>query len=202
MLGSITPLGERGRGSRWWLTATAYLVGSLIGGLAVGATAGLIGALTVGILDVPATARLALLGVALLLGLGLDLRVGGLRLPTNHRQVDEEWRSRYRGWVWGLGFGVQLGVGVVTIVTTSTVYATVLAAALTGSVPGAIVVGAVFGLARALPVFAVVRVQRPDQLLRVDGTLRRLAAPARRVTYVAGGALATAALAYAGSARW
>ncbi|MGE5226254.1 MAG: sulfite exporter TauE/SafE family protein [Planctomycetaceae bacterium] len=202
MLGSITPLGERGRGSRWVLTATAYLVGSVLGGLVVGAAAGLVGALTVGALDVPAAARLAVLGVAVLGGFALDLRLFGLRLPTNHRQVDEEWRSRYRGWVWGLGFGVQLGLGVVTIVTTSTVYATVLGAALTGSVTGGVVVGAVFGLARALPVFAVARVRRPDQLLHVDGTLRRLAGPARRATYVAGGTLAATALALAGSVRW
>jgi hypothetical protein len=200
MLGSITPLGERGRGSRWWLTATAYLVGSVLGGLAVGALAGVVGSLTVGPLGLPTAVRLALLGVGVLVGLAFDMRIGGLRLPTDHRQVDEEWRSRYRGWVWGLGFGVQLGVGVVTIVTTSTVYATVLAAALTGSIAGGMVVGSVFGLARALPVFAVARVRRPDQLLRVDAVLTRLAAPARRVTYVAAGAVA--ALAFAGSVRW
>lgn len=200
MLGSITPLGERGRGSRWWLTATAYLVGSVIGGLVMGMLAGAVGAATVGALDISTAVRLAVLGVGLLVGSALDLRLGGLRLPTNHRQVDEEWRSRYRGWVWGLGFGAQLGFGVVTIVTTSTVYATVLAATLTGSLTGGLVVGGVFGLARALPVFAVAGVRRPEQLLRVDGVLTRLAGPARRATYVAGGAVA--ALAFAGAVRW
>ena len=43
--------------------------------------------------------------VLLLAGLLLDRRVGGLRLPTWHRQVDERWLARYRGWVYGLGFG-------------------------------------------------------------------------------------------------
>lgn len=200
MLGSITPLGERGRGSRWWLTVSAYVVGSVLGGLATGAAFGVLGAVTVGALEVSTSVRLVVLGLALLAGLALDLRIGGLKLPTIHRQVDEEWRTRYRGWVWGLGFGLQLGTGVVTIVTTSTVYVTWLAAALTGSVGGGAVVGLVFGLARALPVFSVAGVRRPDQLLRVDGVLTRLAGPARRATYMAGTALAAAAL--VGAVRW
>ncbi len=41
MLSSISPLGERARGSRWWLTTTAYVVGSLLGGLALGLLAAL-----------------------------------------------------------------------------------------------------------------------------------------------------------------
>ena len=32
MLSSISPLGERARASRWWLTTAAYLIGSLAGG--------------------------------------------------------------------------------------------------------------------------------------------------------------------------
>ncbi len=43
MLASITPLGERGRGQRWWLTVTAHVVGSVLGGAAIGAAMGLIG---------------------------------------------------------------------------------------------------------------------------------------------------------------
>ncbi|HEV7196178.1 MAG TPA: hypothetical protein VGN19_09570, partial [Pedococcus sp.] len=45
MLSSISPLGERARNSRWWVTTTAYLVGSLAGGLALGGLAGLVGRL-------------------------------------------------------------------------------------------------------------------------------------------------------------
>ena len=198
MLGSITPLGERGRGSRWWLTVSAYLVGSLAGGLLLGAALGALGA-ALGVATWSTTTRLGLLALALLVGSALDLRVGGLWLPTIHRQVDEEWRGRYRGWVWGIAFGFQLALGVVTIVTTSTVYVTWLAAGVSGAAVGGAAVGAAFGLARALPVFAVARVRTPAQLLRVDGTLQRLARPARTATYVAGGALA--ALAAVGAAR-
>lgn len=196
MLGSITPLGERGRGSRWWVTASAYLVGSLVGGALFGGIVAAIG-VGIGVGGWPTSARLATIAVALVIGLALDLGVGGLRLPTVHRQVEEEWRGRYRGWVWGLAFGFQLAVGVVTIVTTSTVYVTWLAAALSGSLIGGVAIGLVFGLARAIPVFAVAGVRTPRQLLGVDATLRRWARPARSATYAAAGALAGVAVAVA-----
>ena len=128
MLGSITPLGERGRGSRWWLTVTAYLVGSTLGGVAFGGGLGLIASSFAS--RTPVAARLAVLAVAVPAGLLVDLGAFGLRLPTVRRQVDEGWRAGYRGWVWGLGFGLQLGAGVVTVVTTSTVYSAWLAAGL------------------------------------------------------------------------
>jgi cytochrome c biogenesis protein CcdA len=198
MLGSITPLGERGRGSRWRLTVSAYIVGSVIGGLFAGALTGLAGALVVHRLTVGD--RLTILVVGIVLGLMLDLRVFGLRLPTLRRQVDDEWRARYRGWVWGVGFGLQLGVGAVTIVTTSMVYAVWLASALSGSVRSGALIGVAFGLARALPVFTVSKVQRPEQLVRVDATLTRLAAPARRAGYVA--ATCVAAVGVIGAVRW
>lgn len=192
MLGSITPLGERGRGSRWWLTVSAYLIGSVAGGAAMGGALGAVGA-TLGAGARSTGARLAVLALALIAGLALDLGLGGLRLPTVHRQVEEEWRGRYRGWVWGLAFGFQLAIGVVTIVTTSTVYVTWLAAGLAGSAAGGALIGVTFGLARALPILTVSRVRRPAQLVGLDATLRRLAAPARRATYAAGGALAAVA---------
>ena len=196
MLGSITPLGERGRGSRWWVTVSAYLVGSLVGGALTGGLAAALG-LALSAATWSVAVRLIAIAVALLIGLALDARIGGLRLPTIHRQVEEEWRSRYRGWVWGLAFGFQLALGVVTIVTTSAVYVTWLAAAISGSVAGGVAIGAAFGLARAVPVFAVAGVRSPGQLLGVDATLRRLAGPARSATYAAAGALAGVAVAVA-----
>jgi hypothetical protein len=197
MLGSITPLGERGRGSRWWLTVTAYVAGSLAGGIATGAALGWIGATVTAL--APAS-RLALLGSLIVVALAFDVGLFGTRVPSVRRQVDERWRTRYRGWVWGLGFGVQLGVGALTIVTTSTVYATWAAAMLSGGAVAGASIGASFGLARALPVFAVARVRRPDQLLRVDAVLGRLAAPARRTSSAAVAVLAAAT--FFGAMRW
>jgi hypothetical protein len=133
-------------------------------------------------------------------GLAFDLGALGVRLPSVRRQVDEGWRARYRGWVWGVGYGLQLGVGVVTIVTTSTVYATWVAALVSGGVFAGAAIGAAFGLARALPVLSVAGVRRQDQLLRVDAVLGRLAGPARRATYATGAAIAT--VAFVGAVRW
>ena len=94
MLGSITPLGERGRGSTWWVTVTAYVVGSTLGATTLGAALGGIGA---GVVPGPtAGARLALLGSILVLGLVLDGGAFGLRLPSIHRQVDEASRDLVR----------------------------------------------------------------------------------------------------------
>ena len=64
MLGSITPLGERGRGSRWGITVSAYIIGSAAGGAALGSMLGWAGSP----LDLSADLRLAILGVAIAAG--------------------------------------------------------------------------------------------------------------------------------------
>ena len=155
MLGSITPLGERGRNRRWGVTVTAYLAGSVIGGLLIDGALGALGRLVTKVTGWSGASRLGLLAAVVAIGLLLDLRVAGLRLPTVHRQVNEDWMVRYRGWVYGLGFGLQLGTGVVTVVTTSAVYATLAAALLSGSAAAGALIGGVFGLIRAAAVFTV-----------------------------------------------
>jgi sulfite exporter TauE/SafE len=199
MLSSISPLGERARATRWGLTVTAYVLGSLVGGAVLGGLAGAVGsALPDRWIASPVAAGVVV--ALLLLGLVLDLRSGEQGPPSWRRQVDEAWLARYRGWVYGLGFGVQLGLGVVTIVTSSTVYATVVLAALTGSVPGGALLGLVFGGVRALPVLALRRVQDRTELHRVFARLERLRGPADAVARGAlvGAALAVPALVVAG----
>jgi sulfite exporter TauE/SafE len=198
MLGSITPLGGRGRGSRWWVTVTAYVLGSTLAGIAVGSGLGFLGSSLAS--RTPVTTRLVVVALAVIAGLLVDAGSFGLRLPTVRRQVDEGWRAGYRGWVWGFGYGIQLGAGAVTVVTTSTVYVTWLAAGLSGSAVAGALIGTTFGLARAIPVLSVAGVRRPDQLLNVDAVLVRWAAPARRVTFGVGAAVACLAL--LGAARW
>jgi hypothetical protein len=175
MMGSITPLGERGRGRRWGPTVGAYLVGSALGGAAAGAAAGFVGGLLQaatggGVLWIAGAAALA--GAAVDAGLTRALVPSG-RLPGPSRQVNEEWLSTYRGWVTGAGFGVQLGLGVATIVTTAAIYALLLVAALSGSPRVGGLIGLTFGVARALPLLAAWRVRSPEALLRVDARLRR-----------------------------
>ena len=202
MLGSITPLGERGRNSRWWVTMTAFVLGSTAGGCALGAALGWLGAVSRTAFGGPtASARLVVLGAIALVAAAFDLGAMPFELPTVHRQVDERWLHRYRGWVYGVGFGFQLGMGVVTIVVTAAVYATFAAAFLSTSAPRGAVIGATFGLARAATSFAVARVQRPDQLARVDARLRRMDRPSRRIATAAELCLAAGALA-AGLFAW
>jgi len=191
MLSSISPLGERARAARWGLTVTAYVVGSLLGGTAIGAVAGAVGAALPRTWLTSPAAVWAVVAL-LLVGLVLDLRSGSQGPPSWRRQVDEAWLARYRGWVYGLGFGFQLGLGVVTIVTSSTVYATLVLAALTGSVAAGALVGAVFGVARALPVLALRRVENRGELHRLFAQLERLRPGADAVAH---GALVGAAVA-------
>lgn len=191
MLSSITPLGERGRASRWRITVTAYVLGSMCGGAAVGTLAGTVGWLLPLETAWFATGALALLAVASTLAVLVE---GGLlpRVPTVHRQVDEDWLNRYRGWVYGLGFGAQLGAGLVTIVTTPTFHLTLALAVLTGSPTRGALVGLIFGLARALPVLATRRVTTGE---RLASSSRRLASyePAGRALAATGLAFSAAA---------
>jgi hypothetical protein len=188
MLTSISPLGERARGNRYWRTAAAYLAGSLLGGAAVGALLGAAGSLAVADLD--AAVRFGVIAVAAVAGVALD---AAGRVPTIRRQVDERWLSTYRGWVYGAGFGAQLGTGVATIVTASTTYVALLAAFLTGSTAGGVAVGATFGIARALPLLLTARVRSTDALARLHRQVAGAAGGAARLTSAA--QLAVAAVA-------
>ena len=198
MLSSISPLGERARHSRWWLTTTAYLLGSLAGGLAVGAIAALLGGL---LPEAVRTSRWTLVVVAALLVVGLVLDLRNQRsVPSWRRQVDEQWLTRYRGWVYGVGFGAQLGFGLVTIITSTTTYAAVLMAALTGHLGAGLAIGATFGVVRALPSLLMARVVDRDDLHRVFIRVERWANPAGVLAKVAlGGAAAIVLAAAAGS---
>jgi hypothetical protein len=179
MLSSITPLGERGRNNRWWLTAAAYITGSIAGGAAMGTALGALGGLVPLAASGADAVPLALLAAVALLGFLADLRVARLRVPTMNRQVDERWLTTYRGWVYGVGFGFQLGVGVVTIVTSAATWVTLVVAFLTGSWAGGLVVGSVFGAARSLPLLLAAPVRSPAALRALLLRQQRWAAPAR-----------------------
>src|SRR5436190_8225709 len=142
MLTSITPLGERGRGNRWGVTLTALILGGLAGGAAIGALAGGLGATLLGATAVDA--RLGLIAAALAIGVALDLGAYGVPLPTVRRQVNEDWLREYRGWVYGLGFGLQLGAGGATIVSASAVYVTFLCSFAAASFGTGALIGAAF----------------------------------------------------------
>ena len=178
MLASIHPLGERGRGQRYAVTAASYIAGAAAGGAVMGGTLGWVGSLAADLLN-PSDTVIAALMVAAAGGvLLLELRAGNRHLPSWHRQVNEDWLTAYRGWVYGAGFGFQLGLG---FVTSGGVYLTFALALLAGSWQGGLLIGVVFGLARAGVALTVAGVRQPDQLRAAHRRLQRLALPAQRI---------------------
>jgi len=183
MLTSISPLGERARGNRWAVTVTLYVAASVLGGLTTGGLLGYAGSL----FDASIWVAVAVCAVAALLDL---VR----RLPTIRRQVDEDWLTRYRGWVYGVGFGYQLGLGFVTIVTSAATYAMLALCLLSGSTAAGLAIGGCFGLVRALPILALRGARTPDALRSTAARLETLSSGAGKVTTAV---LAAAAVALA-----
>lgn len=188
MLSSIHPLGERARHNRWGLTVAAHVMGSWAGGVAaftLAASAGLL--LPSGLVWVAAVAAVVAVAV----------EVRGRGVPGPRRQVNEDWLHRYRGWVYGVGFGFQLGTGLMTIVTTSAVYLALALTALSHSVGAGVAVGSVYGVARSLPLLAGRRVRDAAALAALHRRLRDLARPVQLAT--TSGLVVLAALLTAGA---
>ena len=184
MLASINPLGERARGTTFVRTFGWYLIGSVAGGALVGAGLGLVG---VGLRELadPSSAALAIAVVAVcVVGLALDFGIGGVRVPSLHRQVNENWLAVYRGWVYGLGFGFQLGLGFATVMTAA-IAVMFAREVLSGSVLAGVVIGATFGVGRTFPLLLVHGAEDPLQLRDALRRVHALARPAERITRVA-----------------
>ncbi len=190
MLASIHPLGERARGQRYAVTVTAYVVGSVLGAASLGFLVGKLGSLVFA--DGAGIARL--IGFAVLSLVAAGIEAAGRRVPSWHRQVNEDWLTAYRGWVYGAGFGFQLGLGVVTIVTTVAVYLTWLGAGLSADPASGAAIGAAFGLARSLPVAAGYAIQTPLALRHRVLAIHAAAGRFRVVTALVEGASVAAAL--------
>jgi hypothetical protein len=184
MLASITPLGERGRNRNWAVTVAFYVVGSTAGGAVLGAGAGLIGVAAERVAHPSATPTLIVIGSAALAALLIDSR-RSRRVPSIRRQVNEDWLRQYRSWVYGMGFGVQLGAGVATVVTSASTYLVLVVAGGAAAAtrwPLAVVIGAVYGLARALPILVTARITTFPQLSRLHERLSAHQRGARRLT--------------------
>lgn len=190
MLSSITPLGERGRGQRWWLTVTAFGVGAVLGGALVGLVAGGVGAALRSVGLEGSAAAWTAAGLALL-ALAVDVPGSPLPLPRWRRQVDEDWLTRYRGWVYGFGFGLQLGLGLVTIVVSAVIYLAFALAVLSGSMAAAVAIGVAFGATKAVVLLSAARVDRPERLVAFHRRLDAARSWSRRAA-VAGDAVAVA----------
>jgi hypothetical protein len=176
MLTSINPLGERIRGNRWLSTVAWLILGGIVGGAVLGAAAGTIGALLADGLS--PSSRLTVLVVALAAAALWDLL--DLRFP-GRRQVDENWLTRYRSWVYGFGFGAQLGVGLATVVNTALVPVLLVAAALVDNVVVATMVGVVFGATRGFTLLLTATVRTPNDLSDMHRRLDEFDVRVRRV---------------------
>jgi len=188
MLSSIHPLGERAKGNRFGLTASAFVVGATAGGLTTGALVGLVGLAVTSVL--PGPAALAIVVVVALAGPSFERT--GRALPSVPRQVDEDWLHEYRGWVYGAGFGFQLGAGVLTFITSAAVYVALVATLLSGHLLASLAIMGTFGLVRGLSILPARRIDRADALVSFH---RRLQATAPLVRTASTSALVVAALA-------
>jgi len=179
MLSSIHPLGERTRHNIWGITVGAFIVGAVAGGIMLGVLAGGVGG--VGHMLIPWSPRNAFVAAIGVVGLATvgDLLRGSRALPWPQRQVNEDWLTTYRGWVYGAGFGFQLGGGLFTYITTLAVLATIAVAVLSASVLVGAVIGAAFGLFRGLAVLTTSRVSDPLALRSFHAGMARLAQPVR-----------------------
>jgi hypothetical protein len=195
MLSTITPIGERGRANRYYSTAAWFVAGAVLGGATLGAGAALLAA-GVAAFDLSGE---VLAGAAAVLGgvaIASDLKLGGFRLPSHTRQVNETWLDQYRSWVYGGGFGWQIGVGLATYVTTAAVYLMVALAALTASPVAAFAVVTGFGLVRGLAVLLGRNLTAPERMLTLHRRLEELLPTAQRaIVLVQAGVVAVAAAA-------
>ncbi len=197
MLSTITPMGERGRNHRFGATAAWFIVGAILGGATLGAgAAALAGA--VGLLDLSGANRVGLGAILAAVTIASDLALGGFRLPTHTRQVNEGWLGQYRSWVYGGGFGWQIGVGLATYVTTASVYLMIALAALTASPWAAFAVVTGFGAVRGLAVLLGRRLSSPPRMLAFHRRLAELLPTAQRAVV----AVQVVVLAVAAGAAW
>jgi hypothetical protein len=180
MLSSITPIGERGRRQRFRSTASWFVAGATMGGACLGGVC-LVLARIVALLSPSPATEAALVATASMVCAASELGLGGFSLPIHRRQVNELWLDKYRGWVYGAGFGLQIGSGLATYITTGAIYLTILLSALTTLPLGPLVVGTVFGMIRGLTVLLGRRIQSPEALRQIHRRLAHLDSAAGRV---------------------
>lgn len=200
MLSTITPIGERGRDNRYGASAAWFVTGAVLGGASLAAGVAVLAA-GVDSLDLTGATRVGAAAILAATTLASDLHLGGFRLPSHTRQVNEEWLMQYRSWVYGGGFGWQIGVGLATYVTTGAVYLMIALAALTASPVAAFAIVTGFGFVRGLAVLAGRGLTTPQKMMALHRRLDELLPAAQRgIVLVQAAVLATAAGAAWGTA--
>jgi hypothetical protein len=160
MLSTVTPIGEASRGHRYPATAASFIGGAVLGGATLGALMAGLAALVGAVSPSDRAVAIAVI-VASIVTIASDVRLGGFSLPKIARQVNETWLDRYRGGVYGVGFGWQIGVGLSTYVMTAAVYLMIVLGALTARPLVALALGSGFGLFRGLALLLGARLRTP-----------------------------------------
>ena len=163
MLSQINPIAEAGRSQRYRRTASWFIAGAVLGGGTLGGVSAALAAL-VDSAGIGHGTALAVAAVGALAAAAVDARVLGFGPPFIRRQVNEDWLSKYRPWVYGSGFGWQIGVGVTTYVMTAAVALTIVFSILSASPWVAFAIGVAFGLARGLTVLLSVPLRTQSDL--------------------------------------
>jgi hypothetical protein len=179
MLSQITPMAEAGRGHKFARTARWFIVGATVGGATLGIAVGA-AALAFGRTHVSSDGALAITSALALVAAAVDTHLFGFGPPFFPRQVNQDWLSNYRSWVYGGGFGWQIGVGVTTYVMTAAVPLMIVVGVLTGNLWAALVIGMVFGLARGLAVLLGARARTPAALIAFHRRFDAMSEPVRQ----------------------
>lgn len=147
MLSQLNPIAEAGRGQPYRRTAAWFIAGATLGGVCLGTVCAAMAA-AVDRAGIATRSTLTVGAAAALVAAIVDSRFFGFGPPFIRRQVNEDWLTRYRSWVYGGGFGWQIGIGFTTYVMTAAVPLTVAFTALNADPVLALAVGTMFGLAR------------------------------------------------------
>ena len=133
-----------------WLPIMAYVVASIAGGAAVASALGWIGT---SVRSGPAAQAVwAVAAVAAAAGVAAELTGRTAALPQRRRQVPRDWVDRMGRTRCAIGFGLLLGAGVFTHLHRGSVYVVGALALVAPNVAAAALLGAAYGLGRALPV--------------------------------------------------
>ncbi len=187
MLSSITPVGEGSRSQRWSVTVVAFTLGSVLGGAGTGLLAGGIGQW----MDPAPAVSLAVLAVAAAATIVADLV--GPTPPSLERQVDRTWMTRYRGWVYGLGYGVQLGCGFATYISSWATWLWLVAMVLVGDLGTALAMGMLHGAVRGASLWTTAPLTTADAIRAHHRLLHRIHPWVRRGAHLALGVAVVAA---------
>lgn len=175
----IHPLGERSRGNVWGVTMAAFTIGSMMAGAALTSGLGLVGGVLIDFGD----SAMWIAGVLAVVAGALDL--SPLKPWTPRRQVNENWIGRYRGWVYGAGFGLQLGLGFAVFVMSWGYWAMLAIAFASGSAAVGALLGATFGVGRGLLLLLSRRSTTTERLHSFHRTMMRYKTVVFRATAAA-----------------